>query len=205
MLMKIICIGRNYPGHIAEMNSPVPEEPLFFLKPETALIRAGLPFFIPDFSSEIHYEVELVVRICKLGKHIKPRFAHTYYKEIGVGIDFTARDLQRECIQKGLPWEKAKAFDGSAPVSRMLAISDLKNRDSIAFSLKKNGETVQQGNSSGMIHSFDQLVSHVSGYITLKIGDLIFTGTPAGVGMVKAGDRLEAFLEEEKLLQLDIR
>ena len=204
-LMKIICIGRNYHDHIDEMNSPTPEEPLFFLKPETALIRAGLPFFIPDFSSEIHHEVELVIRICKVGKHIQPRFAHTYFREIGIGIDFTARDLQQECIQKGLPWEKAKAFDGSAPVSQMKALSGLNKRDAIAFSLKKNGETVQQGLSSDMIHSFDQLIAHVSKYVTLKIGDLLFSGTPAGVGKVEAGDRLEAFLEEEKMLDLDIR
>lgn len=203
--MKIICIGRNYRDHISEMNSPVPEEPLFFLKPETALIRAGLPFFIPDFSSEIHHEVELVIRICKIGKHIQPRFAHTYFREIGVGIDFTARDLQRECIQKGLPWEKAKAFDGSAPVSPMKAVSGLKNRGAIAFSLKKNGKTVQQGISSDMIHSFDQLIAHVSRYVTLKIGDLLFTGTPAGAGKVEAGDRLEVFMEEEKMLEVDIR
>jgi acylpyruvate hydrolase len=203
--MKIICIGRNYRDHIAEMNSPVPEDPLFFLKPETALIRAGLPFFIPDFSSEIHHEVELVIRICKLGKHIQPRFARTYYREIGVGIDFTARDLQQECIQKGLPWEKAKAFDGSAPVSRMLSLSELGNPERIGFSLKKNGTTVQRGASSDMIHSFDQLIAHVSKYLTLKIGDLVFTGTPSGVGKVEAGDHLEAYLEGEKMLGLDIR
>ena len=203
--MKIICIGRNYRDHIAEMDSPVPEEPLFFLKPETALIRAGLPFFIPDFSAEIHYEVELVLRICKLGKHIQPRFAHKYYREVGVGIDFTARDLQRDCIRKGLPWERAKAFDGSAPVSRMLPLAALKHPGRIVFSLQKNGSTVQQGVSSDMIHSFDQLIAHVSSYVTLKIGDLVFTGTPAGVGQVEAGDCLEAYLEGEKLLQVDVR
>lgn len=203
--MKIICIGRNYPAHIAELDSPVPAEPLFFLKPETSLIRAGLPFFMPDFSGNIHYEVELVLKICKLGKNIQERFAPTYYKEIGIGIDFTARDLQQECIQQGLPWEKAKAFDGSAPTSRFLPFSKMKDPKGIAFSLKKNGKMVQAGNSADMIHSFDRLISYVSGFITLKIGDLLFTGTPSGVGPVAPGDRLEAFLEGERMLDLEVR
>ena len=203
--MKIICIGRNFHEHIAELKSDTPSAPLFFMKPETALIRAGLPFFYPDFSEEIHYEVELVLKICKLGKHIQPRFAHTYYKEIGVGIDFTARDLQKQCKQKGHPWEVAKAFDGSAMISDFVPINSLKNTEDIRFSLKKNGETVQEGSSLQMIHSFDALIAHVSKFVTLKMGDLLYTGTPAGVGPVETGDVLEAFLEGQKMFRLPIK
>ncbi len=203
--MKIICIGRNYHEHIAELKSDTPTAPLFFMKPETALIRAGLPFYYPDFSNEIHYEVELVLKISKLGKHIQPRFAHTYYKEIGVGIDFTARDLQMQCKQKGHPWEVAKAFDGSAMLSDFVLLESLNNAEDIHFSLKKNGETVQAGSSRQMIHSFDALIAHVSKYVTLKIGDFLFTGTPAGVGPVKAGDVLEAFLEDRQMFRLPIK
>lgn len=182
-----------------------PAEPLFFMKPETALLRAGSPFFYPAFSRDIHYEAELVLRICKLGKNIQPRFASTYYKEIGLGIDFTARDLQARCIQQGLPWEIAKSFDGSGPVSRFVPLSSLKDKNNIRFSLKKNGQLMQQGNSADMIFSFDQIISHISQFCMLKIGDLIFTGTPAGVGPVSMGDRLELFLEDEKMMQTDIR
>lgn len=203
--MKIICIGRNFHEHIAELKSDTPSAPLFFMKPETALIRAGLPFFFPDFSNEIHYEVELVLKICKLGKHIQPRFAHTYYKEIGVGIDFTARDLQMQCKQKGHPWEVAKAFDGSAMISDFVPIESLKNAENIHFSLKKNGETVQEGSSRHMIHPFEALVAHVSKFVTLKMGDLLFTGTPAGVGPVQTGDVLEAFLEDRQMFRLPIK
>jgi 2-keto-4-pentenoate hydratase/2-oxohepta-3-ene-1,7-dioic acid hydratase in catechol pathway len=203
--MKIICIGRNYRDHILEMDSPLPEAPLFFMKPETALIRAGLPFFYPDFSSDIHYEAELVLRICKVGKNIQQRFAPRYYHEIGVGIDFTARDVQQRCIREGLPWEMAKAFDGSGPVSRFVPLQSLPNPENIAFSLKKNGQTMQHGLSSQMIFSFNQIIAHVSQFTMLKIGDLIFTGTPAGVGPVQIGDRLEVFLEKEKMLQIDIK
>ena len=195
----------NYMAHLAELNNPVPESPVFFMKPESALIRAGLPFFYPDFSKEIHYEVELVLRISKVGKHIQERFAHTYYQEIGIGIDFTARDLQRECRQKGLPWEICKAFDGSGPVSKFVALKSLKNPNDIAFSLKKNGELVQQGRSSDMIFAFNKLISHVSKYSTLKIGDMLFTGTPSGVGPVQIGDHLEAFLEDKKLLDIKVK
>jgi len=195
----------NYMAHLAELNNPVPESPVFFMKPESALIRAGLPFFYPDFSKEIHYEVELVLRISKVGKHIQERFAHTYYQEIGIGIDFTARDLQRECRQKGLPWEICKAFDGSGPVSKFVALKSLKNPNDIAFSLKKNGELVQQGRSSDMIFAFNKLISHVSKYSTLKIGDMLFTGTPSGVGPVQVGDHLEAFLEDKKLLDIKVK
>jgi 2-keto-4-pentenoate hydratase/2-oxohepta-3-ene-1,7-dioic acid hydratase in catechol pathway len=203
--MKIICIGMNYMAHLAELNNPVPENPVFFMKPETSLIRAGLPFFYPDFSKEVHYEVELVLRISKVGKHIQERFAHTYYQEIGIGIDFTARDLQRECRQKGLPWEICKAFDGSGPVSKFVALKSLKNPADIAFSLKKNGELVQQGKSTDMIFNFNKLISHVSKYTTLKMGDLMFTGTPSGVGPVQVGDHLEAFLEDKKLLDIKVK
>ncbi len=203
--MKIICIGRNYHEHIAELQSDTPSDPLFFMKPETALIRAGLPFYYPDFSKEIHYEVELVLKICKLGKHIQARFAHTYYKEIGVGIDFTARDLQKQCKQKGHPWEVAKAFDGSAMISDFVPLEGLNNAEDIHFILKKNGETVQAGSSGQMIHSFDDLIVHVSKFVTLKMGDLLFTGTPAGVGPVKDGDILEAFLEDRQMFRLPIK
>lgn len=203
--MKIICIGRNYVEHARELNSPVPKEPVFFMKPETALIRAGLPFFYPSFSNDIHYEVELVLRICRVGKNIQEKFAHRYFQEIGIGIDFTARDVQNQCKEKGLPWEKAKAFDGSAPVSRFVALSGLADRSDIAFSLKKNGTIVQQGQSSDMIFSFDKLISYVSQYVTLKTGDYLFTGTPAGVGSVSIGDSLEAFLENEPMLQINIK
>ena len=203
--MKILCIGRNYPAHNAEMDSPPPAEPVFFMKPETALVRAGLPFFLPDFSRDVHYELELVLRICRVGKHIQERFAHTYYKEIGLGIDFTARDLQRECIEKGLPWERCKAFDGSGPVSGFIPLEELDNPQDIRFSLHKNGTLVQQGSSSEMIFGFDRLVAHVSSYVMLKTGDLIFTGTPAGVGPVEAGDRLEAYLENRPMMAIDVK
>jgi len=203
--VKIICIGMNYRSHLIEMNNPVPENPVFFMKPETALIKQGMPFFHPDFSSEIHYEVELVLRISKLGRHIQPKFAPTYYSEIGVGIDFTARDLQRECRKEGLPWEIAKAFDGSGPVSRFVALKSLEEPGDIRFSLKKNGELVQHGRSTDLIFGFDALISYVSSFVTLKIGDLLFTGTPAGVGKVQVGDHLEAYLEDKKMLDIRIK
>ncbi|TVQ92914.1 MAG: FAA hydrolase family protein [Bacteroidetes bacterium] len=203
--MKIICIGRNYVEHAHELNNPVPAEPVFFLKPETALIRSGLPFFYPDFSNEVHYEVELVLKVSKLGKHINEKFAHTYYDAIGIGIDFTARDLQSICKQKGLPWEIAKAFDGSAPVSRFIPKTEFKDIYDIEFSLEKNGETVQKGNSGMMIFNFEKIISYVSRFITLKIGDLIFTGTPAGVGAVHKNDNLKASIGEKKLLDLLVK
>ncbi len=203
--MKIICIGRNYADHIAELKSATPKAPLFFMKPETAIIRAGLPFFYPDFSNEIHYEIELVYRICKLGRHIQPRFAHTYYKEVGVGIDFTARDVQRECQKNGTPWEIAKAFDGSAAISEFVSLESFENQHDIHFSLKKNGEIVQEGRSSMMINNVDALIAHVSKYVTLKMGDFLFTGTPAGVGPVVPGDSLELFLEGRSMLKLLIK
>lgn len=189
--MKIICIGRNYIDHAKELNNPVPSEPMFFLKPDSALLIKNKPFFYPDFSNEIHYEVELVVKISRLGKHIEERFAHRYYNEVGLGVDFTARDLQRQAKEKGHPWEIAKAFDQSAVLGRdFLPLADLGEIQNINFSLERNGEVVQDGNSKDMIFSVDKLVAYVSKFMTLKIGDIIYTGTPAGVGQVAIGDRL---------------
>jgi acylpyruvate hydrolase len=203
--MKIICIGRNYALHAMELNNPVPENPVFFLKPQTALILDNRPFFYPSFSSNIHHEVELVIKINRLGRHIDEKFAHRYYDQIGIGIDFTARDLQEKCKTKGLPWEIAKAFDGSAPLGSFIPLSHTAYPGDITFRLDINGTSVQQGNSRDMIFSFDRLISYVSGFITLKIGDLIFTGTPAGVGPVKIGDRLQAWLDERMLLDFHVR
>jgi len=204
--MKILCIGRNYIDHAKELNNPVPQSPVFFLKPDTALLRRNRPFYYPDFSEDIHYECELVVKISKLGKNIQKKFAHTYYEEIGLGIDFTARDLQSKSKAKGLPWEIAKAFDNSAPLSMEFIhkkdIPDIKN---IVFSLKKNGETVQKGTSADMIFDIDELIVYLSRFFTLKTGDLIFTGTPAGVGPVQIGDKLEGFIGERKMLKCNIK
>lgn len=203
--MKIICIGRNYVEHARELNNPLPEEPVFFMKPDTAIIIRNRPFFYPEFSKNIHYEVELVLKIKKNGRHIQQDFAKTYYDEIGIGIDFTARDLQDKLKQKGLPWEAAKAFDGSAPISSFVFLEKFNDPKNISFKLFKNGELVQDGNSSLMIFDFDSIIVHVSKYITLKMGDLIFTGTPAGVGPVAIGDRLEAYLENDKMLKCDVK
>lgn len=203
--MKIICIGRNYAAHVKELNNETAEEPVIFLKPETAQLQSRMPFFIPDFSAQIHHEVELVIKINKTGKHIQEKFAHTYYDEIGIGIDFTARDKQTYLKSKGLPWELAKAFDGSAPTGKFLNKSVFESVQHISFHLDKNGHTVQQGNSSQMIHSIDKIISFVSEYFTLKKGDLIFTGTPEGVGSVKPDDILEAFIGDEKLLTVKIK
>lgn len=204
--MKIICIGRNYADHIAELHNEVPTAPVIFMKPETALLQRNQPFFVPDFSSDIHHELELVLRVSKNGKHIEEKFAHTYFDAIGLGIDFTARDLQSELKKKGLPWELAKAFDGSAPISTSFKpageFADLANID---FHLEVNGEVRQRGNSSLMLHPFAKIISFVSQYVTLKMGDLIFTGTPSGVGPVKAGDQLSGFLEGEKILDVAVR
>lgn len=203
--MKIICIGRNYLAHIKELDNDLPTEPLFFMKPETALLPEGEPFPYPDFSEEIHYETELVLRICKTGRRIDEKCASDYYDAIAVGIDFTARDLQRDCKAKGHPWEKAKAFDGSASVGKFKRISELKNSDDIAFGMKLNGKWVQQGHSRDMIFSFDRLVAHVSHFVTLEEGDYIFTGTPQGVGEVHVGDTMELFLEDEPMLKVEVR
>jgi 2-keto-4-pentenoate hydratase/2-oxohepta-3-ene-1,7-dioic acid hydratase in catechol pathway len=203
--MKIICIGRNYVEHAQELNNPVPADPVFFMKPETALIRAGMPFFYPDFSNDIHYEVELVLRICKVGKHIQEKFAHTYYDKIGIGIDFTARDVQKICKEKGLPWEVAKAFDGSAPVSKFLPKEEFSDLYDINFSLAKNDQVVQDGNSGMMIFNFEKIIAYVSRFVTLKMGDLIFTGTPAGVGSIIKEDNLKAFIGDKKMLDIKIK
>ncbi len=203
--MKIICIGRNYVAHAKELNNPLPSAPVFFMKPDTALIIRNRPFFYPEFSSDIHYEVELVFKINKNGRHIEEKFAHSYYNEVGIGIDFTARDIQSKCKEKGLPWEPAKAFDGSAPCSKFLHLEKYPDQSNIQFHLLKNGEKVQDGNSSLMIFSIDKIISYVSKFITLKMGDLIYTGTPAGVGPVTIGDKLEAFIEGEKMLKCEIK
>ena len=192
--MKIICIGRNYLAHIAELDRDLPTEPLFFMKPETALLLSGMPFPYPKFSEKVHYETELVLRMGKEG-----------VEAITVGVDFTARDVQQHCIEKGHPWEKAKAFDFSAPVGTFKPVSILKNPDDIHFGMKLNGEWAQQGHSADMIFDFDRLVSYVSRFVTLQEGDYIFTGTPQGVGEVHVGDRLELFLEEEKVLEFEIK
>jgi len=203
--MKIICIGRNYADHAKEMKSEVPTEPVFFLKPDTALLPKRNPFFIPSFSNDVHHELELVVRINRVGKSIEEAFAHKYYSEVSVGIDFTARDVQADCKKKGLPWEKAKAFDGSAPVGEFIPLKRNQNIQDLEITLKKNGEIIQHVNTKEMIFTVDQIISYVSKYITLKIGDLIFAGTPAGVGPVAINDQLEAFIGEERLLKLNIK
>lgn len=203
--MKIICIGRNYIGHAKELNNPVPKKPVFFMKPDTALLQKNNPFFYPEFSNDVHYEAELVLKICRNGRHIEEQFAHKYYDEIGIGIDFTARDVQAECKKKGLPWEIAKAFDQSAPLGKFLPITDFPDISNIRFVLKINGETKQDGNSKDMIFSFDQIIAYVSQFITLKTGDLIFTGTPEGVGSITIDDHFEAFIEGNKLLDFNVK
>lgn len=204
--MKIICIGRNYSEHVRELNNEIPDEPVIFMKPDSALLRNNEAFYIPDFSKDVHYECELIVRINRLGKNIEPRFANRYYDEIGLGIDFTARDLQSKLKEKGLPWEKAKGFDRSAVISsEFIDKTKLPDLNSIKFELKKNGEPVQQGDSAYMLFSIDELISQVSNYFTLKIGDLIYTGTPAGVGPIAIGDRLEGFLEGSKMFDFEIK
>ena len=203
--MKIICIGRNYLNHVKELNNQISKEPLFFLKPDTAIQPKGHPFFIPDFSDNIHYELELVLKISKNGKNIDERFSHKYYNEIGIGIDFTARDIQEECKKNGHPWEKAKGFDGSAQVSQKFINKNSLDLNNISFKLKINQEVVQIGNSKDMIHSFDYIISYISKFYTLRAGDLIFTGTPSGVGQVKIGDKLEGYIVEEKMLTVNIK
>lgn len=202
--MKILGIGRNYVDHIKELNNEVPEEPLVFFKPDTAVLR-GNDFYLPDYSRDLHYEVELVVRMKREGKNIQEQFAHKYYEEIGIGIDFTARDLQREAKEKGHPWTLAKGFDNSAVVSRFLKKSKFADLSDINFSLKLNDEIRQKGNSAYMINKIDYLIHYISRFITLKIGDLIFTGTPAGVGPVKIGDNLKAYIEDKLLLDINVK
>jgi acylpyruvate hydrolase len=202
--MKIFCVGRNYTEHAKELGNAIPENPVVFCKPDTALIRNNEPFYLPDFSNDIHHEVELVIRINKTGKKIQEKFANNYYNEIGLGIDFTARDIQTKLKEKGLPWELAKAFDGSAPLGEFIQISQL-TTNGIHFSLKKNGHTVQQGHTSQMIFTFNQIVSFISQYFTLKVGDLIYTGTPAGVSKVDIGDKLEGFIDDKLMLTCDVK
>jgi 2-keto-4-pentenoate hydratase/2-oxohepta-3-ene-1,7-dioic acid hydratase in catechol pathway len=203
--MKIICIGRNYADHAKELGNDIPDEPVIFMKPKNALLQSHTPFYYPEFTNELHYECELVLRVSKNGKYIQERFAHNYYNGITVGIDFTARDLQDELKKKGLPWEKAKAFDNSAAVGKFLDITPAINKKNINFCLYKNKELVQQGNSGDMIFSFDSIVAHISNYFSLNIGDLIFTGTPAGVGECVVGDEIECFIEDKSLLVMDIK
>jgi len=203
--MKIICVGRNYASHIKELGNNTPTEPVIFMKPKSALLQSHTPFYYPEFTNELHYECELVLRISKNGKYIQERHAANYYNGITVGIDFTARDIQEELISKGLPWEKSKAFDNSAAVGKFLDLTPEFNKKSINFSLYKNKELVQQDNSSNMIFSIDSIVAHVSNFFSLNIGDLIFTGTPAGVGECVVGDDLEAFIDKQMLLKLDIK
>jgi acylpyruvate hydrolase len=204
--MKIICIGRNYAEHAKELNNPIPDEPVIFLKPDSALLPKRNPFYYPAFTNDLHHEVELVLRVSRVGKKIEEKFAHKYYDAIGIGIDFTARDVQQECKEKGLPWEKAKAFDNSAPLSEtFVPLDQFEDLNNISFHLNKNGEKVQVGNTKDLLFTFDQLIAHISKYFMLKQGDLIFTGTPAGVGPVQIGDELECFLEDKPMLKLRIK
>jgi 2-keto-4-pentenoate hydratase/2-oxohepta-3-ene-1,7-dioic acid hydratase in catechol pathway len=203
--MKIFCVGRNYADHAKELNNAIPDEPVIFMKPKSALLQAHTPFYYPEFTNELHYECELVLRISKNGKYIQEKFANKYYDAITAGIDFTARDIQDELKKKGLPWEKAKAWDNSAAVGKWLPVQNIKNKNSINFHLQKNNETVQKGNSADMIFNFDFLVCYISNFFSVNIGDLIFTGTPAGVGEVVVGDEIEAFIEEESIMKLEIK
>ena len=203
--MKIICIGRNYSAHIEELGNEKPENPVLFLKPDTTILQKNQPFFIPHFSNDIHYEVEILVRIEKLGKHISPHFAPKYYSQIGLGIDFTARTVQNELKQKGLPWEKAKAFDGSSLIGDWFDKETFKSLDELSFRLDKNGITVQETTTAYMLWKIDELISYCSQYFTLKIGDVIFTGTPAGVGPVAIEDRLVGFIENKQAFSVNIK
>ena len=204
--MKIICIGRNYVAHIQELNNEMPEEPVIFMKPDSALLRNNDPFYIPDWTNEVHHEIELVIKINRIGKNIEKRFAHRYFDEVGLGIDFTARDVQNKLKAKGLPWEKSKAFDKAAVLSNtFIPKSDFDNPKAIPFKLDINGVEVQEGNSELMIFDFEEIISHVSKYFTFKMGDLIYTGTPAGVGSVIIGDHLEGYLGDRKLLDFMIK
>ncbi len=203
--MKFICIARNYAAHVEELQHKMPTQPVFFLKQENAITRCNRPFFIPDFSQQVDYETEIIVKINRLGKCIQEKHAHLYYEEIGLGVDFTARDIQRKCIEEGNPWEIAKAFDGSAVVGKFLPKSRFADVQNINFHLLLNGEKVQEGNSGNMLFTIDQLISHVSKFMTLKTGDILFTGTPVGVGPVHINDRLQGYLEGEKLFDFNVK
>ena len=203
--MKLICIGRNYSNHIAELQNEKPTEPVIFLKPDTAILLKKQPFFIPDFSKNVQHEVEVLVKINRVGKYIAPEFAHKYYDQIGLGIDFTARDLQQTLKQKGLPWEKAKAFDGSAVIGKWVSKRQFENLNNMSFSLKKNDTIVQSGNTKDMLWNIDGIISYVSQFFTLKIGDIIFTGTPSGVGPVQANDSLSGYIENEEFFNIKVK
>jgi len=204
--MKIICIGRNYSAHISELKNERPSDPVIFLKPDTAVLLKKQAFFIPDFSDDVHYEVEVLVKINRVGKHIQEKFAHKYYDELGLGIDFTARDLQQKLKEKGLPWEKAKGFDGAAVIGeKWLDKNSIPDLNNLKFSLQKNSEFVQQGNTSDMLWKIDELIAYVSQYFTLKIGDIIFTGTPEGVGKVETNDKLTGFIEDEQIFSIQVK
>ena len=203
--MKIICVGRNYTDHIKELDNKKPKDPVLFLKPQTAIINKGQPFFIPSFSNEIHYELELIIKVNRLGKFIQKKFSHKYYDEIGLGIDFTARDVQLELKNKGLPWEKAKAFDGSCLIGDWKNKKDFNNIDNIDFRLTKNDEIVQNSNTSLMLWKINELIEYISKFFTLKIGDVIFTGTPSGVGKVQLNDKLKGYMNDDELLAINIK
>ena len=203
--MKIICVGRNYVEHIKELNNEAPKDPVLFLKPDTSILLKKQPFFIPEFSNEVHHEVEILVKINRIGKHIDRKFAHKYYDEISLGIDFTARDLQSKLKEKGLPWEKSKAFDGAAVVGKFLSKNDFKNVDNINFRLEKNDKVQQKGNTSLMLWKIDTLIEYISKYFTLKIGDIIFTGTPSGVTKVNPNDILKGFIEEKEIFSIKVK
>jgi len=203
--MKLICIGRNYTDHIKELKNQKPVDPVVFLKPDTAILLKKQPFFIPEFSSDVHHEVEVLVKINRVGKYIDKKFAHKYYNEIGLGIDFTARDLQAQLKTKGLPWEKAKAFDGAAVIGNWLPKTEFRDLNNLDFSLKKNDELVQKGNTSLMLWKINEIIEYVSKYFTLKIGDIIFTGTPAGVGKVVANDKLTGYIEDKQLFSITVK
>lgn len=203
--MKLICIGRNYTDHIKELENEKPTDPVVFIKPDTSILLKKQPFFIPDFSEDVHHEVEVLVKINKVGKHVAKKFAHKYYNDVSLGIDFTARDLQSKLKEKGLPWEKAKAFDGSAVIGEWLPKEHFKDLNNINFSLQKNQTVVQEGNTSLMLYKIDEIIEYVSKYFTLKIGDIIFTGTPAGVGRVIANDKLTGFIEDKQLFSITVK
>lgn len=203
--MKIFCVGRNYVAHAQELGNDMPDDPVIFMKPKSALLQAHTPFYYPEFTNELHYECELVLRISKNGKYIQDRFANKYYDAVTVGIDFTARDIQNELKEKGLPWEKAKAWDNSAIIGKWVPIPNLKNKRDIKFQLQKNKEIVQEGSSALMVNDFDQIVSYISNYFSINIGDMIFTGTPAGVGECVVGDELDGYLEGERLFEMEVK
>ena len=203
--MKIICVGRNYSDHVKELGNSIPDEPVLFMKPKSALLQSHTPFYYPEFTNELHYECELVLRVSKNGKYIQEKFASKYYDAVTTGIDFTARDIQNELKAKGLPWEKAKAWDNSAVIGKWIPFTEIKNKKDINFCLYKNKELAQQGNASNMVHNFDNLVAYISNFFSVNIGDVIFTGTPAGVGEAVVGDELEGFLEDISMFTLEIK